>query len=308
MKKGWYIDGVSPYYTTNLGSAYLGDALQLMKHLPKNFVNLIMTSPPFALRRKKEYGNVEANKYVEWFRDFAQEFKRILRNDGSLVIHIGGSWNKGEPTKNLYQYKLLISLCEEFDFRLAQEFFWYNPAKLPSPAEWVTIRRIRAKDAVDHIWWLSKSSYPRANNKKILKPYEPSMQTLFRNGYNAGLRPSGHVISNAFNRNHGGAIRPNIIVTPNTDSNSQYLAACRRYNIKPHPARYPIGIPELFIEFLTRKGGRVLDPFGGSNVTGKAAEMHGRRWMCFELVEEYLKGSIFRFRNSNHIEKSGIIL
>lgn len=298
MAKEWRAPNFKPYYTTELGAAYLNDSIEILRSLPKERVDLIMTSPPFALRKKKEYGNVKAEEYVNWFRGFAQEFKRILKDNGSLVIHIGGGWNKGEPTKNLYQYKLLLSLCDEFGFRLAQEFFWYNPAKLPSPAEWVTIRRIRAKDAIDQIWWLSKSSFPRANNRKILSPYKPSMRALLKNGYNAGLRPSGHKISNKFQVNHGGAIPPNLIMLSNTDSNSRYLTECRKAGIKPHPARYPIGIPSLFIKFLTRKNGKVLDPFGGSNVTGEAAERLGRKWMCFELIEDYLKGSMFRFENA----------
>ena len=84
-----------------------------------------MTSPPFGLVRKKEYGNVDADKYVEWFRPFGHLFKKLLKPSGSLVIDIGGAWVPGQPTRSLYHYELLIMLCKEIGFHLAQEFFWW---------------------------------------------------------------------------------------------------------------------------------------------------------------------------------------
>lgn len=188
------IPGFIPVYQTNLGQAYCGMAEDLLNKLPDKSVDLILTSPPFALRKKKEYGNVDANKYVEWFGTFRHQFYRVLKRGGSLVIHIGGSWERGVPTRSLYHYKLLLDLCEPRDdgdrFFLAQEFFWFNPAKLPAPAEWVTIQRIRCKDAVDPIWWLSKTPKPKADNRRVLVPYSPAMKKLLQHGYNAGPRPS----------------------------------------------------------------------------------------------------------------------
>lgn len=282
-----------PYYETPKGAAYLGDALFLLKFLPDASVNLILTSPPFALQRKKEYGNVSADNYVAWFMRFADEFHRVLTDDGSLVIDIGGSWNKGHPTRSLYHFELLLALCRKF--YLAQEFYWYNPAKLPSPAEWVTVRRIRVKDAVNPIWWLSKTENPKADNRKVLKSYSDSMLSLLRNGYTPKLRPSGHDISHKFSRDRGGAIPSNLIAASNTDSNSHYLQACRKEGLKPHPARFPYQLPEFFIRFLTGEGDLVLDPFAGSNVTGEVAERLQRRWLAFEIIKEYLKSSLFRF-------------
>jgi len=290
------------YYATEYGAAYLGDALGLSKLLPDKSVNLIMTSPPFALNRRKAYGNVDSSEYVKWFAPFAKEFWRVLKENGSLVIHIGGAWNKGEPTRSVYHFELLLELCHNNDsnckFYLAQDFYWFNSARLPSPAEWVTIRRIRVKDAVDPIWWLSKSPFPKADNRKVLNQYSKAMQQLLRRGYNAGPRPSGHNISLKFQRDLGGAIPPNLLAFANTESNSQYLRACRECAVQPHPARYPVELPEFFIKFLTEEGDLVLDPFGGSNATGEAAEETKRHWICFETNENYLKGSRFRFETA----------
>ncbi|MBV9688294.1 MAG: site-specific DNA-methyltransferase [Ktedonobacteraceae bacterium] len=150
-------------FTTGSGCIYCGDSLQLLNNqniVRPGSVNIIMTSPPFGLVRKKEYGNVDADQYVDWFRPFAEAFYNVLADNGSLVIDIGGSWISGQPTRSLYHYELLIMLCREYHFHLAQEFYWWNPSKLPTPAEWVTVRRIRVKDAVNCVWWLSKTPYP----------------------------------------------------------------------------------------------------------------------------------------------------
>ncbi|HIE12542.1 MAG TPA: site-specific DNA-methyltransferase [Desulfotomaculum sp.] len=302
---------IEPFYETEYGVAYLGDAKEILADESlKNSVDLIMTSPPFALRRKKEYGNVEAGEYVAWFLEFARVFHRILKQKGSLVIHIGGSWDRGQPTRSLYHYELLIELCRMpgYKFYLAQEFFWYNPSKLPTPAEWVTVRRERVKDAVDCIWWLCKEPHPKASNRKVLQPYSESMEQLLKNGYKTKVRPSGHQISAKFSKRNNGAIPPNLIQIANTESNSRYLRACRQSGIRPHPARYPAGLPEFFIKMLTDEGDLVVDPFAGSNVTGEVCEHLKRRWVAVDVVEEYLEGSKFRFDEfciGDWVERSG---
>jgi len=287
------------YSKTAQGQIFLGDALDLFNdHLEEESVDLIMTSPPFGLVRKKEYGNADSNEYLEWFKPFAAAFKKALKDRGSLVIDIGGAWIPGQPTRSLYHFKLLIMLCEEFGFHLAQEFYWLNPSKLPTPAEWVTVRRIRVKDAINTVWWLSKTPWPRASNWRVLQPYSPSMEDLLQNGYKAKKRPSGHDISEKFSKNNQGAIPPNLIVLPNTESNSYYLRYCKEHNLKPHPARYPADLPEYFIRMLTDTGDLVVDPFAGSCVTGEVAERLQRSWVCVDLVEEYLEGAMGRFKRN----------
>ena len=277
------------------GVVYLADSLDLMRMLGDDSVDLIVTSPPFALTRKKAYGNVDSSEYVAWFRPFAEQFHRILRSSGSLVIDTGAAWNRGSPTKSLYQYELLIDLCRTFDFHLAQEFFWWNPSKLPTPAEWVNIRRIRVKDAVNLIFWLSKTPYPKASNCRVMTPYSDAMHELLANGYSPKKRPSGHAISDKFAKSNAAAIPPNLIAAANTDSNSHYLRYCAEHGLSPHPARFPSTIPEFFVRFLTDENDLVLDPFAGSCATGEVAERLARRWICSEIEEEYVDGAAGRF-------------
>jgi DNA modification methylase len=287
-----------PFFKTKLGRMYCVDSLDFMRSdIGDASVDLIMTSPPFGLVRKKTYGNIDADNYVTWFHPFGLEFHRILRPHGSLVIDIGGAWNRGLPTRNLYHFELLIMLCKDLGFHLAQELFWWNPSKLPTPAEWVTVRRVRVKDAVNCVWWLSKTPWPKASTRRVLTPYSDSMKTLLKNGYKAKKRPSGHDISKKFNTNNNASIPPNLLAVPNTESNSYYLRYCKEKGLPQHPARFPSDVPEFFVRMLTDPGEVVFDPFAGSCVTGEVAERLKRKWICCDNVKEYLVGALARFDN-----------
>lgn len=304
------VPGFTPYYSTELGAAYLADSREVLQAMPEGSVNAVITSPPYALHFKKEYGNVDKADYVEWFLPFATEIFRVLKDDGSFVLNIGGSYNKGLPTRSIYQYKLLIKLVETVGFNLAQEFYWYNPAKMPMPAEWVTVRRIRVKDAVEHIWWLSKTPHPKANNRNVLKPYSEDMIRLNQRGVRATIRPSGHNIRESFDKvNAGGSIPPNVFEEEmkqedaptnflkfgNNSANDIYTKRCKERGVKIHPARFPTALPEFFVKLLTNEGDVIVDAFAGSNTTGAVAESLNRRWVALESTLEYLDASKFRF-------------
>ena len=288
----------TPLYVTHFGKAYLGDALELLDCLPDGSVDLVITSPPFALQRQKEYGNRDQDEYADWILQFAAKTKGILAEDGSFVLDLGGAYRKGRPIRSLYNYRVLIRLCDEQGWNLAEEFFWFNPSKLPGPIEWVNKRKIRVKDAVNTIWWLAKTDFPKADVSRVLVPYSDRMKRLLANRekyYSPKKRPSGHDISERFGEDKGGAIPPNLLNIPNTESNSQYLRCCRMVGVKGHPARFPQKLPGFFIQFLTNPGDTVLDIFAGSNTTGSVAEQLGRRWIAFELEQKYLATSAFRF-------------
>ena len=275
----------------------MGDSSELMQEIPDESINLVVTSPPFALTRKKAYGNKEDHEYVEWFMPFAKEIRRILKEDGSFVLDLGGAYRKGSPTRSLYQYELLIKLCNEGGFHLAQELFHYNPTRLPTPAEWVTVRRVRLKDSVNLVWWLSKSTNPKSDNRKVLLAYSAAMEDLLkRQSYNSGKRPSEHDINaTSFLTNNGGAIAPNVLALANSESNSGYIRRCKENGLQLHPARFPVAFAEFFVRFLTDEGDAVLDPFGGSGSSAEAAERMGRNWTTIEIEEEYIRGAKMRF-------------
>lgn len=286
-----------PIYSTKLGKAFCTDSLAFMRDLPSDSVDLVVTSPPYALHFKKEYGNADQKDYVAWFAPFAEEILRILKPTGSFVLNIGGAWTPGKPTRSLYHLRLLMHLCDVTGFHFCQEFFWYNPAKMPAPAEWVTVRRIRVKDSVEYIYWLGKAPAPKADNGKVLQPYSKDMLRLIKRGLAKTQRPSGHHIKASFAEDKGGSIPGNLIQCGNNESNSNYLKAVKKAGRKIHPARFPAELPRFFINFLTEPGDIVLDPFAGSNTTGWVAEALGRNWLATELNHEYIKDSQLRFQH-----------
>ena len=291
-------DTLTPAYLTNWGAAYSGDSLDLLAALPDASVNLVLTSPPFALQREKEYGNKAQAEYVAWLANFARLVHRKLKDDGSFVLDLGGAYEPGSPTRSLYNFRVPIHFCDELGFHLAEDFYWHNPSKLPSPIEWVNKRKLRAKDSVNTVWWFGKTRWPKADVSKVLTEYSDRMKKLLEDPagfYTPKKRPSGHDIGKAFAKDNGGAIPPNLLQISNSESNGSYLRGCKTVGVKGHPARFPAKLPEFFIRFLTEPGDLVVDIFAGSNTTGSVAESEGRRWLAFDERLDYLAASSFRF-------------
>jgi site-specific DNA-methyltransferase (cytosine-N4-specific) len=285
-------------FQTDFGRAYIGDSLELLESLEDGSANLVFTSPPFSLQRAKEYGNAGQREYIEWFARYAKLVYRKLRLDGSFVVDIGGAYEKGVPARSLYNFRLAIHLCDHLGFFLAQDFYWFNPSKLPSPIEWVNKRKLRAKDAVNNLWWFSKTEWPKADVSEVLVEYSGRMRKLLEDPerfYRPAKRPSGHDIGTAFARDNGGAIPSNLLQIPNTESSGRYLTGCKAVGIEPHPARFPAKLPEFFVRFLTVPGDLVVDIFGGSCTTGQVAEAEERRWLTCDIVPEYVAAGMFRF-------------
>ena len=287
------LPAATPTYFTEYGAAYTGDSIDLLKEVATESVSLVVTSPPYPLVFKKEYGNVDADQYVRWIVGFVPEIRRILRTDGSFVLNLGGVWTKGAPVRSLVHYQVALEIAKQMP--LAQELFWYNPAKMPAPAEWVNVRRIRVKDSVEFLWWFGKTDYPKADNRGVLQPYSRDMHRLIARGVRATVRPSGHNITKKFATDRGGSIPSNLIQAGNTDATSDYFQRSAEFEVKSHPARYPAAIPEFFVKLTTNPGEVVLDPFAGSNTTGFVAQQLKRRWIAFELDTQYVESSMVRF-------------
>jgi site-specific DNA-methyltransferase (cytosine-N4-specific) len=300
-----------PLFTTTYGQALVGDSLEVLADMEPDSVDLVVTSPPFALLRQKDYGNRGQDSYVEWLSDFGPHVRRVLKESGSYVIDLGGAYRRGVPVRSLYNFRVLIRHVDEHGFALAQEFFWHNPSKLPSPIEWVNKRKIRAKDTVNTVWWLSKTDHPKADVRQVLAPYSDRMRTLLKDPdrfYKPKKRPSGHDIGRSFGKDNGGAIPPNLLQFANSESNGQYLRMCKEFGIKPHPARFPRALPEFFVKFLTEPGDVVVDIFAGSGTTGETAEVSHRKWMTIDIDADYVRASVFRFVGDRDIGAVASIL
>ena len=288
-------------YSTKFGRFIHGTAEDVlssdMLKRRRGKVDLVFTSPPFPLNRKKKYGNLQGQEYIDWLASFALTLRMLLKPRGSIVMEVGNAWEPGRPVMSTLALRALLAFLDRGNLVLCQQFIYHNPARLPGPAQWVTVERIRVKDSYSHLWWMASTDRPKATNRRILQPYSESMLNLLKTKkYNAGVRPSEHHIGKtSFLRQHKGAIPSNVITLANTQANSVYLNYCRTKNLTPHPARMPTGLAEFFIKFLTKPGDLVLDPFAGSNTTGAAAEALGRKWISIDLDKGYAKGSYGRF-------------
>jgi len=311
-------------YKREHGSLFLGDSLASLDRKPltkfKGKVQLVFTSPPFPLNRKKKYGNLQGAEYVTWLASFAPKLTEYLTPNGSIVIEVGNGWDPGQPTVSTLAIEALLEFKRRANLHLCQEFICFNPARLPSPAQWVNVERCRVKDAFTRVWWMSPNPRPKADNTRVLTEYSDSMRKLLERGtYNAGTRPSEHQIGEtSFLSNNGGAIPPNVLIPPveavaqeimalsggpsdvlsiaNTSTIDPYQRFCRENGIPQHPARMPMKLVQFFVDFLTEPGDLVLDPFAGTNSTGFVAEMQKRRWVGIEADQHYAQTSEERFR------------
>lgn len=292
---------ISKYYTTKYGICINDNCSDIIEsYLIPNYagkIQLIFTSPPFPLNRKKKYGNLSGEEYKRWLCDIGKRMLPLLTESGSIVLEMGNAWNPGEPTFSTLPLETLLEFKDECNLSLCQEFIYYNPARLPGPVQWVNKERVRVKDAFTRLWWLSKSPNPYANNRNVLEEYSKQMVKLLNSGkYNSGHRPSEHDVGKtSFNNNNGGSIPSNVIIASNTLSRDQYLVSCKKHTIPIHPARMPIVLPNFFIKMLSNPGDIVLDCFAGSNTTGLSAEHLNREWISIEIDSDYFIGSKFRF-------------
>lgn len=258
-------------------------------------IQTIITSPPYPLLHKKDYANQKGETaHVEWLASFFGRARQTLAPDGSLVLNLGPAWQRGSPVQSLYSERLLLRLCDELGYHLAQRFYWHNPSKMPSPAEWVTVRRIRVTPAVEQVFWLGRSEHPKGNNRRVLRPYGKSMRNRLDAGGEQGrVRPSGHALTDgAFSRDNGGSIPHDLIQAPNSASNDAYQRACRQNGLPVHPARFPSTLPEFFVSLTTDPGDLVWDPFAGSLPTAAAARALGRRFLASEKSFTYARGGL----------------
>ena len=283
-------------FITPNGCALWGLAEDAAGVIDHGSVRLLLTSPPYALSKQKAYGNLAGQEYVDWLCSIIERLMPVMQSNGSLLLNLGDAWNRNSPTVSLYQERTIIALQDRLGLNLCQRMMWHNPSALPVPSNYVGVERIRLKQAVECLWWLSPDERPYADNKSILEPYSDRMVALIKNGgAKRSKKPSGHATrEGSFSIDNGGSIAPNIFKIPNSGDQA-YTKACRNLGLPAHPARMPLALASKMIEFLSRPDEIVFDPFGGSGTTARAAETLGRRWITTEAAREYVEGSKIRF-------------
>lgn len=298
-------------WETSQGVALWGDAHAAAGIVEDGSIDLLVTSPPYPLGtvRKPHESQLQERRHVDWLLGICERWKPKIADTGSLVLNVANTWIPGMPAQNAWVERLAIRLLDELGFFRAQEAFWNNPAALPSPAEWVTVRRQRVKPEVEHLLWFVKDpGRAKSDNRRVLVGYSASMRRrLAEGGERGATRPSGHALAHgAFGVDRGGAIPGNLVRVANTESGSLYQRLCQDARLPVHPARFPLALPQRFIQLTTEPNDLVADCFAGSGTVAEAAERLGRRWIVCDLSLTYLAGSAFRLHEApgfrSHVE------
>ncbi len=262
-------------------------------------INLIFSSPPYALNRPKQYGNMVGSEYVNWIVNLGREWKRTLVDDGSLVLNFGHAWVPGQPCQSEYQERILLAFLDELKLSLCQRITWFNPCKL-GVTPWVTQQRIRLTTADESVLWFGKSPRPYASTRGLLRPYsEEHLKRMAAGKVSRQGAPSGRWAgkhsegSNKF-VDRGGSIPKSVLVAANSSSNDAYISGCKNVGLSIHGARMPEALADMIINLTTREGDVVWDPFMGSNMVGATAEKLGRRWIGNDISLTYAAGSALR--------------
>lgn len=287
-------------FVTDQGVMLWGEAEAAVAVIEDDSIDLFFGSPPYPDQRKPYEGQLSCAAQTDWVLTLAERLLPKLRDSGSMVMNLAAPFERGRPAESTWIHRLVLRMVDELGLTLCQTLYWHNPAKLPSPAEWVCLRRERLVPDVEPVLWFAKHPHPHADSTTVLRPYGRSMQRrLARGGETGAVRPSGHVLAaGAFSADNGGAIPGVMLSAANTGSNSYYLRRCRETGLPAHPARFPPELPERVIGFLTPPGGLVADLFSGSGETAAAAERLGRRWIACDLSLTYVRGSSFHFECS----------
>lgn len=243
-----------------------GDSEDELKKIPDSSVDMIFTSPPYADRRKKTYGGISEEEYVEWFKPIAIEIKRILKPTGSFFLNIKPHTNKGE--RSLYVFDLILSLKREIGFWFVEEYCW---TKNPFPGGF----KGRFKNGFEPIYHFTIEN----PNQITFNPVacgtpmkEESIARSYRKQCGPPKNGSGMTGMNTTNFRDLKLARPSNVINVNNVSNQFTLKS-------EHSATFPEGLVEFFVKSFSNEGDLIMDCFAGSGTTGL---------VCMETNRDYI--------------------
>ena len=250
----------------------LGDCLEILRELPDNSVDMVMTSPPYADRRKNCYEGKNTEDYIPWFLGIAAEIKRVLKPTGSFFLNIKAHCDKGERT--LYVMKLIISLKEDIGFRYTDEFCW---TKLGVCGKFVG----RFKNAFEPIYHFTLEKGYTHNPYEVASEAKPESKARYKR----------KACGESNNGSGFAGMRKEITSELALPSNHLHYVQKSNQHTKQskHPAVYPEELCDFFIKAFSNEGDLILDPFMGSGTTGLSASKLNRNFIGIELKAEYFK-------------------
>lgn len=277
--------------TKKINKIYRGDCRNLLAdkvRFPNKSVNLVITSPPYAEKRKSSYGGVNEKKYKEWFLPISKEIHRVLKDDGSFILNIKEHPKNGE--RCTYVLELVLALKEQ-GWIWVEEYCWFK--KNSFPGKWPN----RFRDSWERCFHFTKNKKFKMYQNNVKVPIgdwaEKRFKSMSENDFIRHISKNNkHIARNVSNwLNKKKVFPPNVLVFE--EEHRLYLSnvvetACDNSS-KDHSAIFPIELPSWFIRLFTKEGDIVLDPFMGSGSTAVAALLHRRSFLGTEVVPEYVK-------------------
>lgn len=249
-----------------------GDCLNVLAAYPNNTFDLIVTSPPYADKRKNTYGGIAPDKYVEWFIPRSKQFLRVLKPTGTFILNIKEKAENGE--RHTFVLELILALRKQ-GWLWTEEFIWHK--KNCYPGKWPN----RFRDAWERCLQFNKTRHFKMNQKAVMVP--------MGDWANARLKSLGKNDVVRFDSQVGSGFGKNITNWIGRDkaypSNVLYLAT--ECGNKSHSAAFPEALPEWFIKLFTDEGDLILDPFVGSGTTCAIAQKLRRNSIGIEILAEY---------------------
>lgn len=253
---------------------YLGDSKEVLKDLPENSVDLIVTSPPYADRRKNTYGGIKPDKYVEWFLPISVELLRVLKPTGTFILNIKEKVENGE--RHTYVIKLILAMREQ-GWLWTEEFIWHK--KNSYPGKWPN----RFRDSWERLLQFNKNRKFHMYQEAVMVPVGDWAETRLKNLSETDRRRDDSKVGSGFGKNISNwvgrdKVYPNNVLHMATETGN-----------KNHSAVFPEALPEWFIKLFTKPGEIVLDPFMGSGTTIRVAQRMQRNSIGIEVLEKYVR-------------------
>ncbi|MGE8066158.1 DNA methyltransferase [Pseudomonas sp. NPDC089569] len=290
-------------FRTDLGVAIFGPSGDIFKNM-RIPVTLCLTSPPYPLAKSRRYGNPDEREIVNFILETLTPIIENLTEDGSLCINTSQDvFMPGSPARSTYIERLILAICDTFNLSLMERAIWSNPSKAPGPVQWASKSRQQLNVGYEPILIFAKNPHlVKADNRRVLEPHTDRHLKLIANG---GERREASYSDGAYRLRVGsfggetaGRIPKNVITRGHRCAYGlQYQKAATALGLPVHGAGQPLSIADFLIRFLSDEQDLVVDPFGGRMMTGLAAEMLNRTWMCGELNLQYVRGGAELFRD-----------
>jgi len=292
-------------FSTELGMALWSSCDDVFGRLDEPIV-LCLTSPPYCLAKPRAYGNPAASEYVDFICASLEPIVKNLVRGGSIALNISNDvFEPGLPSRALHAERLTIALCDRLGLHLLDRLVWSNPSKAPGPVQWASKSRMLLNVGYEPIFvYTNDPKASLADNRRVLQAHTERHLNLIRNGGEQRERTFSdgayRLKVGSFGNATEGRIPKNVLTYGHRCSDQiRMRKAAVAAGIPPHGAPMPLSLAKFLVQYLSRPGDLVVDPFGGTLTTAKAAEEVGRRWLATELMLEHIEAGKLRFENTD---------